>query len=158
MIGTGRLSFCRRSVGVSGRSPDCGRPLGYAGRTIKWVRRHKLVSGLLLLTIISMVAGTVLSILFALESRQFAGETLKAKEKVEQAKTVTDTLLARTNELFNETQQQLYRVSLVAATKEWEAGSPAMARTNLAECPAELRNWEYYALERLFSSKCNSSR
>lgn len=149
--GTAQLLAEDLSAFLDGR-PIVARPLGYVGRTVKLVRRHQMVSALLMLLGFSMIAGSAFSIYFAVESQQQSIQTQKAKENVEAAKKETDNLLARTTELFQESQRQLYQVRLAAATNEWASGSPLMARTNLAACPENFRSWEYYALARLLTS------
>ena len=112
--------------------PIVARPIGSIERAAKWVRRHRLISTLLLLTLVSIFAGTTFSIYFAIDSQRQTVETLEAKGKVEAAKQETDALLTRTNELFEDSQRQLYRVNLNASVREWESGSPTIAKARLA--------------------------
>jgi len=132
--------------------PIAARPIGYIGRTAKWVRRHRAVSSLLLLTFVSISTGTALSIYFAVQSQRQTIETLTAKGKIELAKRETDELLTKTNLLFEESQGQLYVLSLEAALREWKSGSAKNARLRLAESPKALRGWEYGTLTRLFQA------
>jgi serine/threonine protein kinase/WD40 repeat protein/tetratricopeptide (TPR) repeat protein len=66
--------------------PIQARPVGRLGQTRKWVGRHPALAGLLLGTILSLLAGTLVSTYFALKASDRADQVEKEKAEVDQAR------------------------------------------------------------------------
>jgi WD40 repeat protein len=63
--------------------PIQARPVGRLERGVKWVRQEPRVAGLLAAVLLVLMAGTVISTLFALDARHQAGVAIKNAERAE---------------------------------------------------------------------------
>ena len=132
--GTAQLLADDLTAFLDGR-PIAARPIGYIGRTAKWIRRHRLVSSLLLLTCVSMLMGTVFSVHFGITAGQEAVKADKARTEATQS-------LAEV-----ELSDYLNRIAL--AQTEWQADNVKGCEELLDACPVHLRGWEWNYLKRL---------
>lgn len=104
--------------------PIQARPAGRVERSLKWLRRHPVVSAVL-------GAGVVLLVMWAYFTiRQ--QETLNAEK------------IANEN-----TKRQLYFNLIALAEREYASGNLGRAWDALTKCPTEHRNWEWHFLRRL---------
>ncbi len=137
--GTAQLLADDLSAFLDGR-PVAAQPIGYFGRTAKWVRRHRMVSSLLLLTCLSMLMGTAFSVHFGFRADQRAQEAEEARTEATQS-------LAK-----RELSDYLNRIAL--AHIEWQSDDVKGCEELLDACPIHLRGWEWNYLKRV----CHSGR
>jgi WD40 repeat protein len=136
--------------------PVQARPLGRLDLAVRWGRRNPVVAGLLLLVLVSLLAGTTSVALFAVQARRAAADLAVAKEEAEghageatalageavQARDLAERRRARGEWLG-------YLGTLASAERAWHNNDVRMARHCLAQCPREHRGWEYDYLWRL---------
>jgi hypothetical protein len=125
-------------------------------RAWMWCRRNKGIAALGALLVISLIAGTVFSLVFAVRANQAAG--LASQEAVRAGKEAT-----RANEQANEARRQRdwserlrYIAEINLAQRDWDAGNAALARSRLADLAPkqsgdlDLRGWEWFYLDTAF--------
>jgi hypothetical protein len=114
--------------------PILARPVGRLERGLKWARREPRVAGLLAAVLLVLVAGTVISTLFALDARHQAGVAKKNAERAE---------------------GQRYIAQMNLVQREYEANHIGRVRELLeAQVPREAgatdwRNFEWYYWQRM---------
>jgi WD40 repeat protein len=161
--------------------PIVARPVGAAGRALKWARRRPALSAVTALLVVSVLAGLVgVTALWqraegALTEAQNARQAEEVeREKVEKArnelagqKRAVDRALARTQraerqeaaqkqqalEALAREQKTTHYHRITLAHREWQANNPAEAEALLAQSPARLRHWEWRYLVRLCRSE-----
>lgn len=107
-------------------------------------QRNPTAFTLTVVAMIAMIAGTVVSLLFARNARTNA-EIARGHQK--EAK---DALIKETAARHNA--DVLYYASQIgSAQREWELGNVRRARAHLANCRPHLRGWEYDYLYTLFN-------
>ena len=109
------------------RSFLCGeavlaRPIGQAERLWRWCRRNPVVASLTTAVAILLIAGTAISVYFAVQSVQRADDLRK----------------------------QLYISNVNRALGEWQNNNVSVAERLLNDCPEDLRGWEWHYARRLF--------
>jgi WD40 repeat protein/serine/threonine protein kinase len=101
-------------------------------RAVKWARRHKTVVraalAVLVLAVVALAAGTVL--------------IWQAKEDLDRAN-------ADLKQSLERERQNAYYQRIALAEREWSANNLGRMQELLAECPEDLRGWEWYYLKRL---------
>jgi aminoglycoside phosphotransferase (APT) family kinase protein len=150
--------------------PIWARPVGALGRGLKWARRRPLTAGL---TVFS-VASTVLLMIVLAKSfvavsqqqretvaalnreRYLKEELARANDRLaEQQKRTAEALrnktdaLAATSEVLQRERQASYFQRIALADAERIAGRPDRIGQVLAECPVDLRGWEWHYLKQL---------
>jgi WD40 repeat protein len=150
--------------------PILARRASALERAIKWVRRRPGVAALTAAVALSLLAGTVVSALFALEAgeraadadRSAAAARAKEAEAAASAKKASEAaaLAAQRQKdalasaaLAQEQTRLAVRSAYVSdvslAYQLWRSGDLKSARLLLARCPAELRLWEWHYLDAL---------
>jgi serine/threonine protein kinase len=116
---------------LSGK-PVYARPVGQAQRLWRWCRRNPFMSSLGAVAALSLLAGTAISIYFAVQANARAREALDEKAKLN---------------------RQLYYTRIGQAHAEWLANDVGRAEELLSACPTEMRGWEW----RYLAGICNPS-
>jgi WD40 repeat protein len=136
--------------------PIRARPVGRLERVVKWVRRNPAVAGLTAAVLLVLVAGTLVSTLFAVDARWQANETAREKRQAEDNLTRAEekereAVAARreTAGALRKAETSLYVNSIALAHREWLGDHVSRAEQALDECPIALRHWEWHYLERL---------
>jgi WD40 repeat protein len=101
--------------------PTLARPMTFSGHTIAWARRQPVIAALLASLIVIGGLG-------------FVGITWKWRE--------TEAVRAQLD-------HNLYLNRIALAERSWSLNNPGRAERLLAECPSELRQWEWHYLKRL---------
>jgi WD40 repeat protein len=109
--------------------PTRARPVGRPERALKWVRRRPVPAALGALLVVVFLAG------FAGVSWQRGRAQGAGQKAAEFAAAERRTAYAR---------------GIGMAFDEWRAGNAGSAEPMLGACPAELRDWEWHYLRRLF--------
>lgn len=148
--------------------PILARPIGIAERGIKWARRRPLTAGLamasavstVLLILVLAISNVLISrqqqqTLAALDRERLVKEELaRTNQRLAEQQRRTETALekqtvalgARNEDLQRERQASYFqRIALAAAEKR--AGRVSRSEQLLEECPADLRDWEWWLLK-----------
>src|SRR5262249_55406229 len=75
------------------------------------------------------------------------------QQKIEAEKEQTQKALEAKTEALKAEQQTRYFQSVALAYREWQDGNSDRAKQLLADCPPELRRWEWHYLDRLCHSE-----
>ncbi len=121
--------------------PILARPVGRFDRAWRWCRRNPLVASLLVAVALSLVGGTIVSMMFAVEARHRAEGERKNREAADQQTRLTEAQLNR-SEWF------LYTNEIASAQREGELNNPSLATSILDRTSQERRSWEYHFLRR----------
>jgi WD40 repeat protein/tRNA A-37 threonylcarbamoyl transferase component Bud32 len=139
--------------------PITARPVGRAERLWRWCRRNPAVAALSCLAVLSMVAGTTVSTLFALqvaeEARQAEGHARDARTESRRAKRESER--ARQNEFS--ARGNLYLAQMSQAWLSWQAGEVSRVRELLQDQEPkdtgghDFRHFEWRYLRRLLQGE-----
>jgi eukaryotic-like serine/threonine-protein kinase len=132
---------------LAGR-PVLARPVSPLQRCWRWCRRRPAVAALIATTltaVIIVVAGLTAG-LWALAEKQEATE--KALDRERLAVSAKEAALVAKNEALNKELQTGYYKSVALAQRDLFASNIGQARRSLAECPLQLRHWEWHYLQR----------
>lgn len=139
---------------LSGR-PIVSRRIGPLNRAFRWMQRNRLASLFLMITILSMVAGTIFSAFFAWQNHQSALQIEKEKGIVlEQSRALEKALFRaefetkRATDRLGYAKLGLYNAALAEVESVWKT-DPRKAQQILIDqqrCPAECRDftWDLY--------------
>jgi hypothetical protein len=120
--------------------PILARPLRPWQRLAKWARRQPVVatlSGLVLLVTILGFAGVFW------QWRVSEGHRAQAERRAE-----TESQARKAKEdALKDVERHLYFHMIGLAERDWHQGNVAAARSFLADCPLDLRNWEWRYLD-----------
>ncbi len=159
--------------------PIHARPVSHPERLWRWSKRQPVVAGLTGAVVLSLIVGSVVSLLFAIsayrsELRAIAGwnqadtNASRADQKAEEAKQAKDRAdgnaererIAReeAEERKRQTEKQLlrsesllYAANVSAAQHEWESNKVSGAWQYLDDCRWDFRGWEHDYLYTLFT-------
>jgi WD40 repeat protein/tetratricopeptide (TPR) repeat protein len=120
--------------------PIHARPISAPARAWRWCRRKPLVAGLTALVAASLLAGTVISSYFAVQSNRRAEEENRQRQRA-----IAQERIAK---------RSLYTAHMLVARREWEEGRVGRLwelldshRPQFGE--QDLRGWEWYYLQGL---------
>jgi WD40 repeat protein/tRNA A-37 threonylcarbamoyl transferase component Bud32 len=108
--------------------PIRARPVSRRERVLKWARRRPHLAALAALLLLAIVAG-------------FAGVSWQWQRAEAEARKAADRAEAE--------RREAYARGISLAHAEWRAGNIGRAEQVLANCPAELRGWEWHYLQKL---------
>ncbi len=130
--------------------PILARPVGRVERGWRWCRRNPVVASLLFAVAASLVGGTIVSTMFAIEARDRAeGET---KNRVEAEK---QTNIA--NSQLNRAEWLLYANQIASAIREGEQNHATEVLSLLSQTKPDRRGWEYEYLRQKFAQSLYAS-
>ena len=138
--------------------PIVARPLSPFGRAWRWCRRNSLVASLILAVASSLVVGTVVAVLFAIDARK---EALRANRKEHEAQEQTKLLgdqKKQTDAALEHSEWLLYASQINSAYREWEANKVDLAWNHLNACRQDFRGWEHDMLYTLFTERQRTYR
>jgi eukaryotic-like serine/threonine-protein kinase len=143
--------------------PIAARPVSQWEKTWRWCRRNPSTAGLVAAVMVALLAGTMVSVFFALRASEQAKEARHnaalAQEQTRQAQ--EEKILAAQHAAHAERQRllsdrHLYDARMVMAQMAWEQGRRGQAEQllDLYRQPAphrpDLRGWEWYCQDQLF--------
>jgi WD40 repeat protein/predicted Ser/Thr protein kinase len=124
--------------------PIEARAVGRLEKAAKWARRNPVVSSLATTAVLLLVSGSTGTYL---KFRDAKANEKKAQEKEQLANNRATEL----NEQKKEVIYQLALSDLLLSQSNFNNHDSELARDRLARVPPELRNWEWYYLQRRFS-------
>jgi WD40 repeat protein len=148
--------------------PIRARQISRAERTWRWCRRNPVVAALVATVAVAMLAGTVVSGVFAVAARRnerianaarsgaiverdraeaIALKEREARREAEREKRRAEAEKARAQEQLLRARQAEYRAQVGIAQRMMLSGDYGGAEDFLAEFPADLRGWEYAYLQ-----------
>lgn len=131
--------------------PIQARPVGRAEKLWRWTRRRPAAAALVVLSGVTALALVGLGVGGWYHQRLQAAydetESIRREEEVQRKEAVA--ALGREQSALKREQELLYFNRIVLAEREWSANNVGRARELLAECPVELRGWEWHYLQRL---------
>ena len=146
--------------------PITARPVSALQRGWLWTRRNPVVASLIALVMFVLVAGSMISTFFAIQSHRHAVATeqkaaeilqqfIRAEQQTKRAEEQSERAEKQTKRAESETlrsEQLLYPALIARAQAEWNAGNVAGARQALNACRRDFRGWEYDYLHALINS------
>lgn len=151
--------------------PILARPVGQVERTWRWCKRNPTMALLISAVVAAMLIGMSVSTYFAWVANERANTAMfqtkransnaedfrRQRDRAEEEKKRAD---EKTIEVRNERDEvarqkeklrwQLYLNYIASAHHQWQYGQIDAALTDLADCPEDLRGWEYEYLNTLF--------
>jgi hypothetical protein len=147
------------------RRPITARPVGRLEWLVRWCRREPMVASLLAAVLLVMVAGTTVSVSFALVARQREKEAreekLRADENARQAKENEERARRQkeqTEEQRDRAERLAYVSKLTLAQQRWKDKQAKEALETLEQCRRDLRGWEHQYLWTLFNTNQRTLR
>ncbi|NQT12025.1 MAG: protein kinase, partial [Planctomycetes bacterium] len=146
--------------------PITARPVGEIERSWRWCRRNPVVASLIAVVVFVLLAGSVVSTYFGIQSNRNAvtarrnaieieKEYIRAEKLVQELDTTLTAQEAATalaNSERERAERLLYPAQIAKARAEWNGGNVAGAREALNACRRDFRGWEYDYLHGLFNS------
>lgn len=154
--------------------PIHSRPIGRVERGWRWCRKRPVIAGLTgtlaMLLVAVAIAGPIIAVQQSqlrsdAEQKRKDAETSEAEanewakvatERQEAAESSEQRAIEATEIAEAEREaalHDLYASNISLAHREWNNNNVKHARQLLARCPPELRNWEYYYLQRLVNQE-----
>lgn len=132
-------------------SPIFARPVGVVERSIKWAQRHPTIAvltALLLITVLSGLAGMALLFQRTQESAQVASRAAEAERHERERAQMAEQQAA---EQRDRAEQSLYYHRVSAAYRYWKENNQIKMQELLASCQVKHRSWEWSYLQGLQS-------
>jgi WD40 repeat protein/tRNA A-37 threonylcarbamoyl transferase component Bud32 len=121
--------------------PIHARPISRSARAWRWCKRNPVVATLTAAVLVCLVAGTVVSTVFAIEAHQRAVGEAEQRREADRQTGIAKEQLIRAKWL-------LYANAIAAAKRETELNNPTRAIAHLDSTAPEQRGWEYFYLRR----------
>jgi WD40 repeat protein len=146
--------------------PILARPVSTLERAAKWARRRPAVAALLALVVVVSAAGFGLVTWKWRDAEQQKAAAQEAQHEAEEQTNQKTAALLQVNEARRkavalaesesranqEARVKLYFQQITLARQAWRDNNVTAARQLLDACPADLRNWEWRFLRRLYQS------
>ena len=123
--------------------PIVARPISRTERAWRWCKRNPIVATLSAAVIVSVLAGTAISTLLAIEARHRAIGEARQRKEAERQTDIAKQQLSRSEWL-------LYANQIASAQREGELHNPGTALTHLSRTAQAIRGWEYHYLHHQF--------
>jgi WD40 repeat protein/tetratricopeptide (TPR) repeat protein/tRNA A-37 threonylcarbamoyl transferase component Bud32 len=118
------------------------RPVSAPERAWRWCKRNPVVAGLLAALVLVFVSG------FGLVLWKWR-DAVDQKRQAQQAEASAAENAEKEKKARRQLEVNGYFTNVSLAHREWLAGNPGRAEQLLADCPADLRRWEWHYLQRL---------
>ncbi len=134
--------------------PVRARPISAVERTWRWCRRNSLVSSLAAMVAVSLIAGTLISIDFAIEARERALGEARQRHEAERLAVHNLELANEERGARKQAEQQRYVAEMKVAQQAWEERQvervlDLLHRQQPAAGENDLRGFEWYLLWRM---------
>jgi WD40 repeat protein/tRNA A-37 threonylcarbamoyl transferase component Bud32/uncharacterized protein YbaR (Trm112 family) len=123
--------------------PIQARPIRVWEKGVNWVRRRPALAALL---VVSSVAA--LALVGAGVALVFSSRLAEALASTDEARSIAEQQRERADREKDRAETASYFSRMLLAEREWLAHDAVRAEETLEECPAPLRNWEWYYLKR----------
>jgi eukaryotic-like serine/threonine-protein kinase len=123
------------------------RQANFVDRGILWIRRRPTAAALLLVCFLAACGWETAYLLGAGEAAASKISEDSARTRAAAAESREGSLRKEVAHLHEQEQGWAYYHRILLADSAWRAGDDARARRLLAECPAELRHWEWHYLD-----------
>jgi len=134
-------------------APLLAGPESVAYRVKKFVRRNRAIVTAVAAVLAVLVAGVVVSTIFAIRAEQARekeatarAEAVSARDEAQQAETIAQQQRQRAEEQAEAHRRALYFNLIALAEVTYRDGDIRRVRELLTLCPADLRAWEWYRL------------
>jgi WD40 repeat protein/serine/threonine protein kinase len=137
--------------------PIVARPISTWERCAKWARRRPAIAGLSAAVVGVTLLGMGLvcwqwqeAVTARQEALLLGAEEKRAKEAAQAAELREEEQRHRVEEALARSKKDLYIHLLTSAEREWLAQDATTAARLLEQCPSDMRQWEWYYLQRRF--------
>jgi serine/threonine protein kinase len=120
------------------------RPVGRLERLWLWCRRYPVVAGLAIALTVAILAGSTGVTVKAVEASNRAADAEKAAKEAMNQEALAQAAKRQTEAEKEKLAQLFYHYLIVAAERAIASGRWAEAQGCLADCPRELRNFEWH--------------
>jgi WD40 repeat protein len=120
-------------------------------RLVRWCRRNPVVAGLAATGLFILVAGVIVSSIFAVEAGHRAESESKARIAAQKSEGEANRARKDVEDKKKELERREYVHRVALANYEWERNNIESAISLLENAPKEWRGWEWYCLRR----RCN---
>lgn len=124
--------------------PVHAQPQLFRRKAMKWLRRHPVVSSLLLSAVVSLSAMALLVGVWLNDRLESLRVVEAARDEATRQRTVAENRSQQIEQMF-------YATQIKRASENWYADYPNVAWDVLDSCPEKLRGWEYDYLHALFT-------
>jgi tRNA A-37 threonylcarbamoyl transferase component Bud32 len=127
------------------------RPVGRLEKAWRWAKRRPAAAALLVVSLVTALTlvGLGVGAWYHQRLQSAYDETEQARRDEEEQRKQTEAALAREKSALARERSLLYLNLIVLAEREWSANNVGRARELLAECPSDLRGWEWHYVQRL---------
>ena len=116
-------------------------------RGVLWIRRRPMAAALLLVCFLAACGGLTTYLMGAGEAAASKAAEVSARDRARAAENREAGLRQEIADLSKQGMVWAYYNHILQAESAWRAGDESRARRLLAQCPAELRHWEWHYLD-----------
>jgi WD40 repeat protein/serine/threonine protein kinase len=128
--------------------PITARPVGPIERSVKWVRRNKVVTGAALAVLLALVGGTAASLLKYWEADAARRAESQRVQERDDALTQEAQRVQERDAALDDARRQLSNSTFLLAVAAYDSRDVALARHRLVSIDSDYRGWEWHYFRR----------